>query len=182
MRPTWRSQQKREQADAEATVGAAVATELDFEHARQELHEEEGSDVADEAMGAVGADVESLVGEPESEPDSEHGEAKPQPKAAVEDNGGDADSVEDDCAPAEEDALPVLPQESRPSLEEYTAKWERLLQLHSKPVEGEYSVRNLVPTPIHQLWQDCPYVPFEQLISEEAFFKHATRTALSMTE
>ena len=172
MRPTWRSQQRREQADAEATAGAAVATDLDFERARQELHEE-GSDVADEAMGAVGADVESLVGEPESEPDSEAREAKPQPKAAVEDNGSDADSVDDGCAPAEEDALPVLPQESRPSLEEYTAKWERLLQQHSKPVEGEYSVRNLVPTPIHQLWQDCPYVPFEQLISEEAIFLRA---------
>ena len=75
MRPTWRSQQKREQADAEASAGGEAATELDFERARQELHEQEGSDVADEAVGAVGADVESLVGEPESEPDSDAREA-----------------------------------------------------------------------------------------------------------
>jgi len=62
----------------------------------------------------------------------------------------------------------VLPQVSRPSLEEYREKWARLLSQHSKPVEGEYSIGNLVPTPIHQLWGDCPHVPFDELKSEEA--------------
>ena len=78
--------------------------------------------------------------------------------------------ADDGVVPAEEDVLPVLPQESRPSIEEYRAKWERLLAQHSKPVEGEYSIGNLVPKPIHQLWQDCPYVPFELLILEEVVF------------
>ena len=41
-----------------------------------------------------------------------------------------------------------------PSLEEYTAKWDRLLVQHSKVVEGEFSRDNLVPEPIPNLWQE----------------------------
>ena len=35
-------------------------------------------------------------------------------------------------------------------------------------VGGELSNNNLVPTTIDALWQDCPYVPFAELKSEEA--------------
>ena len=122
--------------------------------------------MADEDIDRARANEDSAIAEPESEPDSEHREAKP--KEGADDKCSDEDSAEDAALPAGEDALPVLPQVSRPSLEEYREKWARLLAQHAKPVEGEYSIGNLVPTPIHQLWQDCPYVPFDELRSEEA--------------
>ena len=40
-----------------------------------------------------------------------------------------------------------------PSLEEYTSKWDRLLAQHSKPNPGPFSRDNLIPEPIHRLWQ-----------------------------
>ena len=169
MRPTWRSQQRREQADAEAAAGVAAA-EPDVELGRQDMHDEEGGNAGDDAMFDIGGAHDNTIGEPESEPDSEPREAKQQPKVDVGDRDSDEGSADDGVAPAEENVLPVLPQESRPSIEEYRAKWERLLAQHSKPVEGVYSIGNLVPKPMHQLWQDCPYVPFDLLISEEVVF------------
>ena len=166
LKPTWRSQQKREeQAEAEAEAEAATAVaaaEPDFDTGQAEAYEEQGSDVADEDIDRARADDASPIAEPESEPDSEHREAKAQRKEGADDKCSDEDSAEDGALPV------VLPQVSRPSLEEYKEKWSRLLAQHSKPVEGEYSIGNLVPTPIHQLWQDCPYVPFDELKSEEA--------------
>jgi hypothetical protein len=166
LKPTWRSQQKREeQAEAEAESEAATAVaaaEPDFDTGQAEAYEEQGSDVADEDIDRARADDASPIAEPESEPDSEHREAKAQRKEGADDKCSDEDSAEDGALPV------VLPQVSRPSLEEYKEKWSRLLAQHSKPVEGEYSIGNLVPTPIHQLWQDCPYVPFDELKSEEA--------------
>ena len=61
-----------------------------------------------------------------------------------------------------------MPHEPRPSLEQYRKKWARLLAQHSKSVEGDFSNQNLVPLPIHVLWQDCPYVAFSALQSDEA--------------
>ena len=169
MRPTWRSQQRREQADAKAAAGVAAA-DPDVEVGRQDIHDEEGGNVGDDAMFDIGGAHDNTIGEPESEPDSEPREAKQQPKVDVGDRDSDEGSADDGVVHAEENVLPVLPQESRPSIEEYRAKWERLLAQHSKPVEGVYSIGNLVPKPMHQLWQDCPYVPFDLLISEEVVF------------
>ena len=166
LKPTWRSQQRREEeAEADAATAMVVA-EPDFDTGQAEAYEEPGSDVADEDIDKARADDDNPIAEPESEPDVEHGEAKPEDGA--DDKCSDQDSAEDAALPVEEDALPVLPQVSRPSLEEYKEKWTRLLAKHSKPVEGEYSIGNLVPTPIHQLWNDCPHVPFAELKSEEA--------------
>ena len=169
LKPTWRSQQKREeQAEAEAAT-AMAAEEPDFDTGQAEAYEEQGSDVGDEDIDRAQVENDSAIAEPESEPDSEHPkEANPQRKEGADDNGSDGDSADDGALPAEEDALPVLPQVSRPTLDEYRAKWARLLAQHAKPVAGGYSIGNLVPTPIHQLWQDCPYVPFDELKSEEA--------------
>ena len=64
--------------------------------------------------------------------------------------------------------MPVLLHESRPSIEQYRERWARSLAQHSKPVEGGFSNDNLVPLAIHVLWQDCPYVAFSELKSEEA--------------
>ena len=166
MKPTWRSQQRREQAGVEAPAGVAAA-ELDFECGREE-EQEERSDVADGDLGNVGADDAGAIGEPESEPEAEPPDAKAKPGVGAEDNASEAGSADDGAGPAEA-ALPVLlPQEVRPSLEQYRDKWARLLAQHSKRVEGEFSVWNLVPTPIYELWQDCPHVPFEELRSEES--------------
>ena len=35
-------------------------------------------------------------------------------------------------------------------------------------MEGEFDDDNLVPQPNHVLWQDCPYVPFDKLVSEDS--------------
>ena len=43
-----------------------------------------------------------------------------------------------------------------PSLEEYTAKWDRLLAQHNKPNPGPFSRDNLIPEPIYRLWQARP--------------------------
>ena len=166
LKPTWRSQQRREeQAEAEAATPVAAA-EPDFDTGQAEAYEEQGSDVGDEDIDRARADDDNAIAEPESEPDSEHREAKRKEGAG--DKCSDEDSADDAALPAEEDALPVLPQVSRPTLEEYREKWARLLAQHSTPVEGGYSIENLVPKPIHQLWQDCPYAPFDLLKSEEA--------------
>ena len=74
MKPTWPSQQRREQAGADEAAGVAAA-EPDFEFGRQDVHEEEGDEVTDEAVVDAGADNDSAIGEPESEPDSEPREA-----------------------------------------------------------------------------------------------------------
>ena len=47
LKPTWRSQQKREeQAEADASA-AMVAEEPDFDTGQAEVYEAQGSDVAD---------------------------------------------------------------------------------------------------------------------------------------
>ena len=95
---------------------------------------------------------------------------------------GSRDSSEPECElnfelpadeedPVDEDVVvPDLPEppEQRPTLEEYTEKWAHLIAQHSRCVSGPVSVDNLVPVPDSRLWQDCPYVPFDKLQSEEA--------------
>jgi hypothetical protein len=63
---------------------------------------------------------------------------------------------------------PLPPEAPRPTLEEYRARWAELLKEHERAVEGPFGHDNLVPTPISQLWQDCPFVPFHKLKSNEA--------------
>ena len=40
----------------------------------------------------------------------------------------------------------------RPSLDVYQAKWDNLLEHHSRSVDGPFSADNLCPSPVHQLW------------------------------
>ena len=145
---------------------AVAAAEPDLDCGQAAPYEEHERNVADEDIDEARTDDASAIAEPESEPDSEPKEAKR--KVGADDKCSDEDSMDDGAFSAGDHALPVLPQVSRPSLEEYKEKWARLLAQHSKPVEGGYSIENLVPTPIHQLWQDCPYVPFDALKSEQA--------------
>ena len=70
----------------------------------------------------------------------------------------------------EEDKVPDLPPAGppRPSVEEYQQRWVSLKAWHARPVDGPFGRDNLVPHPEPQLWQDCPYLPFDQLKSTEA--------------
>jgi len=64
--------------------------------------------------------------------------------------------------------VPDLPKEEfqrRPTLEEYQTRWDEKKNWHARPVPGEFSRDNLVPLPVEALWQDCPYVPFDELKS-----------------
>ena len=62
LKPTWRSEQKREeQAEAEAAT-AMAAEEPDFDTGQ--AHEEQGSDVADEDIDKTRADEDSAIAEP----------------------------------------------------------------------------------------------------------------------
>ena len=94
--------------------------------------------------------------EPELEPASPE-----EPEADMQEALGDMtdESVDGDD---------TLPAETYPTLEQYKALWARRLAEHSKVVPGEFSRDNLVPEPVLQLWQDCPYVPFDKLKSDDA--------------
>jgi len=141
MRPSWRSQQKREELIEE----------------ERRLHEEEEAARESEAQE---------VAQPESEPESEPcaSEAEPDATAAQDGKGVGLSASEAE----EEVVLPALPQEERPTLAQYREKWARLLAQHAKAVAGGFSLSNLVPLPIHELFQDCPYVPFDKLVSEDS--------------
>jgi len=189
LRPTWRSQQRREeateasaaQATEEAAAEAAVEFGLDY---GQEEDQEEGGDAAAEVFGEFGANRDGAAKEPESDPEGEPEGApdslRREPQGAkakkagdgVDDHSSEEDgSADDDALPgtaASEAGLPVLLHEPRPSIEQYRERWARSLAQHSKPVEGGFSNDNLVPLAIHVLWQDCPYVAFSELKSEEA--------------
>ena len=70
-----------------------------------------------------------------------------------------------------EDDIPAeIPELVRayPRLEEYQARWDRLKDHHARPVPGAYCCENLVPKSVPELWQDCPYVPFNRLVSAES--------------
>ena len=76
---------------------------------------------------------------------------------------------DDDIAdPLAEEEAPDPLDKVWPTLDEYKAKWDRLKDYHSRTNPGGFSRHNLVPEPIPQLWQDCPYVPFSELKSDDA--------------
>ena len=103
----------------------------------------------------------------QAEPEQEPGDELPS-------QGLGAENIDDDALeePLEEDAEEEVeepePPEQWPSLEEYQRKWDRLFNEHGAVNPGAFSRDNLVPEPIPQLWQDCPYVPSVALMSDEA--------------
>ena len=86
---------------------------------------------------------------------------------------------EDDEAGEEEPDISLDPPVTRPTLEEYQAMWRNLYEQHSKAVPEAYSRDNLVPTPIPELFQDCPWVPFDELKSNEAMSRLAAARPIS---
>ena len=95
-------------------------------------------------------------------------EADREPSEACSPHEPDAEEDEDvDMV----DSVPELPPPAlaeRPTLDIYQARWETRHAWHARPVAGDFSWDNLVPTPESQLWQDCPYVPFDKLKSTES--------------
>ena len=172
MRPTWKSQQQREQTAAQEAPVAPPTAAAGFGMDRSD--DEDQGEVTDDVFDDAGPDHPGgTIGEPESEPEIEPGTpgAKAEPEVGLEDDDSDDEVADHDKGlpvEAAAPALPVLQQEPRPSLESYTKKWAGLLAQHSKAVVGEFSASNLVPLPIHVLWQDCPHVPFDELKTEEA--------------
>ena len=97
----------------------------------------------------------------EPEPEAQTGEDFWENAPMEEDHITDEDVAE--WVP-EPPGLPV----KRPTLQQYQEKWDASLTRHSRAIPGDFSRDNLVPQPIPQLWQDCPYVSFKELKSEDA--------------
>ena len=81
------------------------------------------------------------------------------------DNGNDND---DAVVPDRFVETPLLPEEKLPTLDEYQQKWDNLYLIPTRAVKGNYSPYNLVPLPVPQLFQDCPWVPFDVLTNDDA--------------
>ena len=57
-----------------------------------------------------------------------------------------------------EDVVPQPPVTEYPTLEQYEKKWDDQLTKYSKSNEGDFDNDNLIPTPIPNLFQDCPHI------------------------
>ena len=148
MKPTWRERKRchEEAAGAtedEAATGGDGAAALDVRD-------------GDEAAVVDDSSFDNEI------PDYSDVEAQPATPVLP------AQPLED--AEAEDDAvkLPEIEPIQRPSLEEYQAKWAEKLTQHSKRNHGAFSVENLCPCPIPQLWQNAPHIAFHELKSPQA--------------
>ena len=141
---------------------------------RKRCHEEAAGATEDEA--ATGGDGASAL------------DVRDGDEAAVVDDSGFDHEIPDDSDVEAQPATPVLPAQpledeeaeddavklpeiepiQRPSLEEYQAKWSEKLTQHSKRNHGAFSVENLCPCPISQLWQNAPHIAFHELKSPQA--------------
>ena len=88
-------------------------------------------------------------------------------KSTIEFEEEEEEPIDEECNFDEID-VPNLPDEEplqKPTLEEYQTRWNEKKNWHARLVPGEFSRDNLVPVPVEALWQDCPYVPFDELKS-----------------
>ena len=96
--------------------------------------------------------------------------------AATGDDGGGTEIVLPVGCPTDDEdgAALVSPvraatrQVKRPTLAEYQSKWADLRAKHSRCNPGGFGPENLCPTPVPQLWNDCPFVPFREPASPDA--------------
>ncbi len=193
MRPSWhelRRQQKRHaaelesssqsQSQLEAAAGkvSANAYALDAaEGAAPETCEDspafdyEKPDSDDEFIAAGGVDlpIAGGIATPLAGVDGdEAGRDRPIADAQRADGGLATPLAELDDEDDEELLVPHHLEARRPTVEEYQERWAERLAHHCRVNNEPFSWQNLVPTPKHVLWQDCPYVPFEELKSEDA--------------
>ena len=93
------------------------------------------------------------------------GNSQPQPKPEPEDADVPAESElvmpmgedEDDTHPLPvQAAVPDPPPPAvHPTLDEYQARWAEKLEAHARPSQGPFSLVDLVPKKVPNLWQDC---------------------------
>ena len=124
-------------------------------------------DVAMTQDGAQSSQAQpSTLPQPEEEPllDGE------QPDEIV--DGAFVQEDEEEAGEEERD-IAFDPLVARPTFEEYRVKWKAAYEQHSREVSGEFSRENLVPKPVPALFQDCPWVPFNELKSNEAMSRLA---------
>ena len=109
-----------------------------------------------EAHDPIEDEDEALMDDPEMEPADGEPATADVPAPATE---GDMDvDEEDDAIPEALEDAPLLPEEQLPTLDEYQEKWDRLYRQHSRSVKGNFNDQNLVPEPVPQLFQNCPWV------------------------
>ena len=104
-------------------------------------------------------------------PDSDDDEHAPALPCLEDDDVGEPTPLADECeteVEGENIIVPEPPEKRRPTVEEYQLRWDEKLAFHNRSNSDPFAWDNLVPRPAHVLWQDCPYVSFEQLKSEEA--------------
>lgn len=90
--------------------------------------------------------------QPEPEPEGEAADAREGDVALPMEEEGDV------CPPLPE-LVPDAPEPvARPTLAEYRARWGEKLATHSRLSFGPFSLANLVPRPIPNLWQDCRHL------------------------
>ena len=112
------------------------------------------------------------LGEPVISRTAQQDAVETQPEPEEEPLLEDIPFAQEDEADAEDalDALPLIQEElggpdppqpvTLPTLEEYQKKWEDAFKFHTRGNCAVFSNKNLVPKPIPQLFQDCPWVPF----------------------
>lgn len=101
-------------------------------------------------------DEETLRDDPEMEP-ADVEQAAPDVQMAATEGDMDVDGEDDGALPEALEETPLLPEERPPSLEEYQEKWDRLYRQHTRAVRGNFGPTNLVPDPVPQLFQNCPW-------------------------
>ena len=105
---------------------------------------------------------ETLKDDPETmEPDDVEQVAPDVPMPTTE-GDMDVDAEDDGAIPEALGETPLLPEERLPTLEEYQERWDRLYRQHTRTVRGNFGPSNLVPDPVPQLFQNCPWVLSEK--------------------
>ena len=158
IRPTW-NQRKRQYEQAQREANAQVEnTPADEPHV--DVPDGDASVVVDAPIfdqGLVDSDDEGVA------------------TPVLEDNKGDGalpfakynEDVYQEHGPGEVELPEVSPIE-RPTLQQYQAKWADKFAQHIRSNDDSFGAENLCPTPVPQLWQDAPHVPFHELKSPDS--------------
>ena len=149
MKPAWRDRKRCYEENAAATKDEAAA----------------GFDGA-AALDVPDGDEAAAVDDPifdYNTPDDSDAEAQLSTPALLPTPTLEDEEAEDDVV-----ELPEPEPIQRPSLGEYQAKWAEKFEQHSKSNHDVFSIENLCPRPIPQLWQNAPHVAFHELKSPQA--------------
>ena len=163
----WKDRKRKlEEHEAEAGGTAAGSQDSQTASAQESMASQAGDTGASQAPVlpfARGAASQEDLGIAQDDPVFDIAEDEEKGDVIVPDvalgEGGDEEPQE---------LLPEVPEQCDfPSMEQYEAKWAALFVKHSKPVAGSFAPGNLVPKPVPQLWQDCPFVAFDALESPQ---------------